>query len=449
MTAYEILLSESQERMLVCVKKGKEDEVRKIFQKWELDSTIIGYVTDDGLMTVRIGDKVVNQVPSKTLALGGETPVYERETTRPRYMDEITRIDLAKYPLDCDWDQTLLTMLASPNVCHKGWLFEQYDSMVRTNTAVGPGSDAAVLRLRGTDKALAMTTDCNGRYCYINPRVGAQSAVAEAARNIVCSGGQPLAITNCLNFGNPHKPEMYYCFAEAVKGMGEACRVFDTPVTGGNVSFYNEAPNHAVFPTPTIGMIGMVQPLNTITTQNFKADGDAIFLLGTNVEHLGASEYLHTVFDDRKGDVPALNLEFEKRLQDSLLQAIRAGLVRSAHDCSDGGLAVALAEACISDREHMLGAKVTLDEAIRADCLLFGEAQSRVILSCRPEKVDELQKHFDEADVPCRRIGVVGGESLRINDLTDTPLAEMADAWYEAMPRFMEQVEGVTPVEEP
>lgn len=448
MTPYEVLLSESQERMLVCVRKGNEDEVREVFDKWELASTTIGHVTDDGLMTVRVGGKIVNQIPSKTLALGGETPVYERETRRPSYMDEIVRIDLSDYPLDRDWTETLLTMLAAPNICHKGWVFDQYDSMVRTNTAVGPGSDAAVLRLRKTDKALAMTTDCNGRYCYIDPRLGAQIAVAEAARNIVCSGGQPLAVTNCLNFGNPYKPEMYYCFVEAVRGMGEACRLFDTPVTGGNVSFYNEAPHHAVFPTPTIGMIGMVQPLRTITTQNFKAEGDAIFLLGANQEHLGASEYLNTIFDNRRGGVPPLDMSFEKELQDSLLRAIKEGLIRSAHDCSDGGLAVALAEACISDRERMLGAQITLGDAIRADCLLFGEAQSRILISCQPDRVDRVQQHFDGAGVPCALIGTVGGDHLKINDLVEASLAAMTDSWYEAMPRFMEQVEGVTPVEE-
>ncbi len=448
MTPYEILLSESQERMLVCVKKGREDEVREVFEKWELDSTVIGRVTDDGLMTIRIGGKIVNQTPSRTLALGGDTPVYERETRRPSYMDEIIKVDLNDYPLDRDWSKTLLTMLAGPNICNKRWVFEQYDSMVRTNTAVGPGSDAAVLRLRGTDKALAMTVDCNGRYCYINPRIGTQSAVAEAARNIVCSGGKPLAITNCLNFGNPYKPEMYYCFAEAVRGMGEACRMFNTPVTGGNVSFYNEAPRHAVFPTPTIGMIGMVRPLKSITTQNFKAEGDVVFLLGDNLEHLGASEYLNTIFDCRAGDIPPLDLDFERKLQDSLLTAITAGLVRSAHDCSDGGLAVALAEACISDREQMLGAQIELGDVIRTDCLLFGEAQSRIVISCQPEHAQQVKQHFDMAGVPCSRIGTVCGANLRVNDLIDTSLDAMADAWYEAMSRFMDRVEGVTPVEE-
>jgi phosphoribosylformylglycinamidine synthase len=441
MTPYEILLSESQERMLVCVKKGKERQVKEVFDKWGLDSTIIGYVTSDGLMTVKLHGKVVAQVPSESLVLGGGAPVYHREQQRPAYMDEITQLDLDDYPLKQDWNDVLLRLLAAPNICHKGWVFEQYDSMVRTNTVVGPGSDAAVLRLRKTRKALAMTTDCNGRYCYINPRLGAQSAVAEAARNIVCSGGRPLAITNCLNFGNPYKPEIYYCFAEAVAGMGEACRVLNTPVTGGNVSFYNEDPERAVFPTPTIGMVGLVEDVAHITTQWFKDDGDVIFLIGENREHLGASEYLHTVFRQTRGTVPPLDLPFEKKMQDALLGAIQSGLVKSAHDCSEGGLAVALAECCISNPERQRGATITLTDAIRTDCLLFGETQSRVVISCAPDKAETVAAFFAERGVPCARIGTVGGDRLQLNDVIDITRDEMADAYFNALPRLMERVE--------
>ena len=440
MTPYEILLSESQERMLVCVRKGCEDSVRRVFDKWGLDSTIIGHVTNDGLMTVKLGSQVVSQIPSKTLALGGDTPVYHRETRRPAYMDEITGLNLSDFPLDRDWNDILCRMMAAPNICHKGWVFGQYDSMVRTNTAVGPGSDAAVLRIRRTDKALAMVTDCNGRFCYVNPRLGAQSAVAEAARNIVCSGGRPLAITNCLNFGNPYKPEVYYCFAEAVAGMGEACRVLGTPVTGGNVSFYNEDPEHAVFPTPTIGMIGLVQPLDCITTQTFKNEGDTVFLLGVSQEHLGASEYLHAICGRTCGTVPPLDLQFEKHLQEALLDAIRFGWINSAHDCSDGGLAVALAECCISDREHPIGAVVELHDRMRADCLLFGETQSRVVVSCPAKHAAQVKRHFEALKVPCAAIGTVGGARLKINNLIDIDLAPVSEAFFESMPHFMEQV---------
>ncbi len=440
MTPYEILLSESQERMLVCVKKGKEKEIKEVFDKWDLDSTVIGYVTNDGMMRVRLNGEVVSEVPSESLVLGGGAPVYHRETKRPAYMDEIVKLDLADYPLDRNWSETLLTMLAAPNICNKSWVFDQYDSMVRTNTAVGPGSDAAVLRLRKTKKALAMTTDCNARYCYINPRRGAQSAVAEAARNIVCSGGKPLAVTNCLNFGNPYKPEIYYGFAESVAGMGEACRIFNTPVTGGNVSFYNEDPERAVFPTPTIGMIGLVEDVAHITTQWFKDEGDVIFLLGENKEELGASEYLHTIFHQTKGAVPELDLTFERRLQEALLGAIQAGFVKSAHDCAEGGLAVAVAECCISNRENPLGAQITLEDRIRSDCLLFGETQSRVVISVAPENVEKVEAFFSEKKVPCTRIGTVGGERLTINSLVDVTLAQMSEAYFTSLSKLMEWI---------
>jgi phosphoribosylformylglycinamidine synthase len=440
MTPYEILLSESQERMLVCVKTGKEAAIREVFDKWGLDSTIIGHVTSDGLMTVTKGGEVVSQIPSDVLVLGGGAPVYRRETKRPTYMDQIAGIDLRDYTLDRDWNQTLLTMLSAPNICSKAWVYNQYDSMVRTCTAVGPGSDAAVLRIRKTNRALAMTTDCNGRYCYVNPRLGAAHAVAEAARNLVCSGGKPLAVTNCLNFGNPYKPEIYYCFAEAVAGMGEACRVLGTPVTGGNVSFYNEDPQRAVFPTPTIGMVGLIDSVDHITTQGFKDNGDLILLLGVNSEHLGASEYLHAVHGHTRGTVPPLDLQFEKKLQETLLAAIRGGLVKSAHDCSEGGLAVTLAESCMSDPEHQVGATIQLGEKMRADCLLFGETASRVVISCHPNHEKSLLGHFAEDGIPCRKIGVVGGDRLRMDSLVDCSLTEMSRAYFEAMPSFMDHV---------
>ncbi len=440
MIPYEILLSESQERMLVCVKKGKETAVREVFDKWGLDSTIIGKVTDDGLLTVRLGGEIVAQAPSETMVLGGGAPVYHRETKRPAYMDELAELNLEDIPLDRDFSEDLLGLLSAPNICHKGWVFEQYDSMVRTNTAVGPGSDAAVLRLRKTNKALAMVTDCNGRYCYLNPRLGAQSAVAEAARNIVCSGGQPLAVTNCLNFGNPYKPEIYYGFAEAVAGMGEACCVFDTPVTGGNVSFYNEDPQRAVFPTPTIGMVGLIPDVAHITTQWFKSEGDVIFLLGENKEHLGASEYLHTFFGLTKGEAPPLDMQFEKQLQDGLLAAITRGWIRSAHDCSDGGLGVALAECCISNREQQIGAVIALNDKMRTDALLFGETQSRVVITCAAGDADALADFFGILNCPCTKIGTVGGGNLKINDVVDLPLQKLDHAFFDSMPVFMEKV---------
>ncbi len=440
MIPYETLLSESQERMLVCVKKGNEDKVKEVFDKWGLDSTLIGKVTSDGMFRVKLNGEVVSEIPSQSLVLGGEAPVYQRETKRPAYMDEIVKINLNDYSLDKDWNETLLTMLASPNICNKNWVFDQYDSMVRTNTAVGPGSDAAVMRIRKSDKSLAMSTDCNSRYCYINPRLGAQSAVAESARNVVCSGGQPVAITNCLNFGNPYKPEVYYGFTEAVGGMGEACRVFETPVTGGNVSFYNEDPERAVFPTPTIGMLGVVEHTKDITTQWFKDDGDVVLLLGENKEELGASEYLHTIYKQTKGEVPELDLQFEKKLQVVLLKAIQGGLVKSAHDCSEGGISVALAECCISNRDNQMGADIKLDNSIRNDALLFGETQSRIIISCNSENAIKISELFKKADVSCTLIGKVGGTNLKINDTVDLSITDMSEAFFEAMRKSIERI---------
>lgn len=441
MIPYETLLSESQERMLVCVKKGKEAAVTEVFDKWGLDSTIIGKVTSDGLFTVKLHGEVVSQIPSEVLVLGGGAPIYHRETKRPAYMDQIVKLNMTDYATDRDWNADLLTMLAAPNICNKAWVYDQYDSMVRTNTAVGPGSDAAILRIRKTRKALAMVTDCNGRYCYINPRLGAQSAVAESARNIVCSGALPLAITNCLNFGNPYKPEIYYGFSEAVAGMGEACRVFDTPVTGGNVSFYNQDPDRAVFPTPTIGMIGLVKDIDHVTTQSFKETGDIVFLLGDNTEHLGASEYLHTVYGQNRGAVPPLDLAFEKKLQVALLKAIQTGLIQSAHDASDGGLAVALAECCVSDKDNQIGADIKLNDDMRPDALLFGETQSRVIISCAPDKASGIEKLFKDGNVPCHRIGIVGGDLLKIKGLVSQSVVAMSTAFFDAMPAFMDRIE--------
>ncbi|MFQ5498398.1 MAG: phosphoribosylformylglycinamidine synthase subunit PurL [Candidatus Zixiibacteriota bacterium] len=440
MTPYEILLSESQERMLVCVRKGNEAAVRAIFDKWELDSVIIGHVTDDDMMTVRLNGEIVAQIPSESLVLGGGAPVYHRESRRPEHIDRLSSMSMEEFTTDQNWNDILLTMLAAPNICHKGWVFEQYDSSVRTNTAVGPGSDAAVLRLRKTHKALAMTTDCNARYCYLNPRRGAQIAVAEAARNIVCSGGRPLAVTNCLNFGNPYKPEIYYGFAEAVAGMGEACSAFETPVTGGNVSFYNEDPQHVVFPSPVIGMVGIVEQIDHITTQWFTNEGDAILLIGSNSNELGASEYLHTVFGSTCGEVPAIDLAFERQMQAALLRAIQKGLVHSAHDCSDGGLAVSLAECCISNRERKLGAKIDLDDDLRAACLLFGETQSRVVISCADTDLSQLLELFGSAGVRCRRIGTVGGDGLVIKELLAVDLKLMERAYFNALIELMEQV---------
>ncbi len=437
MTAYEIMLSESQERMLVVGKRGKETEIKAIFDKWDLHCVEVGQVTDTKNVVVKMGGKVVADIPADTLVLGGGAPVYTREQKRPAYLDEKQRYDFAKMPLPRDYNDVLKKLISSPNIASKRWVFEQYDSMVRTNTVQGPGSDAAVLRIRHSEKAIAVSTDCNGRYCYLNPRRGGQIAVAESARNVACSGARPVAITNCLNFGNPYKPEMYYLFAECVAGMGEACRTFDTPVTGGNVSFYNEDPERAVYPTPTIGMLGIIDDLEHITTMNFKNEGDLIFLAGLSKNELGGSEYIKVVHDLVTGDAPTLDLEFEKKLQEFILEAIRGGLIKSAHDCAEGGLAIALAECCIGNREKMLGATVTLASDIRLDALYFGESQSRVIVSTAPERKGSVMQLAASMGIPLAEIGVVGASQLKINGEIVVDTKTLADLYYDTIHGIM------------
>lgn len=413
MVPYEIMLSESQERMLVVAEKGKEEEVMDIFKKWDLNAVHIGEVTEDKNVTVKFHGEVIAKVPAWDLVLGGGAPVYTRETKKPSYLEETQNFDLNSIPQSKDLNEVLETLIASPNIASKEWVFEQYDSMVRTNTVVGPGeADAAVIRIKDTDKALATKTDCNGRFVYLNPRRGGQIAVVESARNVVCSGGKPLAVTNCLNFGNPYKPEIYWQFTEAVTGMGEACRILETPVTGGNVSFYNENQEGAVFPTPVIGMLGLVEKLEDTTTMSFKNEGDVILLLGENKEEIGGSEYLKVIHGKVTGEIPELNLDLEAKLQKTLLQAIRNGWIESAHDVADGGLAVTLAESCLTGN---FGAKVTL-EAKREDFALFGETQSLVVVSVKREKVEVLEEFLRNEDLVFSRIGEVTQDLLEIND---------------------------------
>lgn len=440
MSAYEILLSESQERMLICVQKGDEEKVRSIFSKYGLDSQTIGQVTDTGCFVVREKGQVVVNAPSESLVLGGGAPVYIRDSKRPSYLDEAHAFDALSLPTDLVWNEVALKMLASPNIASKSWVFEQYDSSVRSNTAVGPGSDAGVIRLKDSDKSLAMTTDCNARYCYLDPKEGARVAVSEAARNIVCSGGKPLAVTNCLNFGNPYKKEVYYTFVEIIEGMGEACRAFNTPVTGGNVSFYNEDPERQVFPTPVIGMIGLIENHQDITTQNFKNDGDLIYLLGTTADDLGATEYLKAIHGQTTGRPPRVDLEIECKLQDTVLDLIRHGYVNSAHDLSDGGLLVALAECCVSDQENQFGAEVVVDHSHRPDTILFSESQSRILLSVSPEEHGHLEEALDRHGQVFQRIGVVGGDCLKIDQLVDLPLTEVSDVYHNSLAIAAEEV---------
>jgi phosphoribosylformylglycinamidine synthase II len=435
---YEIMLSESQERMLVIAKKGCERAVQEIFKKWGLHSVIIGKVTDDKMLRVKNHGEVVAEIPAATLVLGGGAPQYTREKRKPAYLEEANRLNLAELTMPGDFNQVLLQLLGAPNIASKKWVYEQYDTQVRTATVVGPGSDAAVIRIRKTNKALATSTDCNGRYCYLNPRMGGRIAVAESARNVVCSGAKPIAITNCLNFGDPYDPEVYWTFAECVAGMGEACRTLGTPVTGGNVSFYNEDPERIVYPTPVVGMLGLVEDLKHITTAGFKHEGDLIALLGENREEMGGSEYLKAVHNLVRGDAPELNLEKEKRLQDACLAMIKAGLVKSAHDCSEGGLAVALAECCILSNDR-LGAKVKLDQRMRPDALLFGETQSRIVITLDEKNLAAAGKTAKDLEVPFAAIGKVEGRSLMIDGMLDLSVESLRDTYDKAIERIMEK----------
>lgn len=439
MTAYEIMLSESQERMLIVGKKGQEKRIKEICHKWELICEQIGTVTDEPVLKVYYKGQKVAEVPPYHCVLGGGAPVYHREFKRPAYLDEVQKYDFHQLERVKDLSKAFLKVLSSPNIVSKQWVYQQYDHMVRTNTAILPGGDAAVIRIKKTRKAISMKTDGNGRYVYLNPRRGAQIAVAESARNVVCTGAQPLAITNCLNFGNPYKPEMFYLFREAVAGMGEACRVFDTPVTGGNVSFYNESPDSAVYPTPVIGMVGVIEDIKDITTAEFKKEGDLIYLIGETGMDIGGSEFLKEYYHLVTGDCPQIDLEKEFHLQQVLLQAIRNGWIVSAHDVSDGGLAVALAEACIINKNKPLGAVVQIPESsLRPEWSLFSESQSRVVISIAPHHKKVIEDFFKKQQIPLYPLGKVSGNRLVIGKWIDVPLTKILKIYYHTIQDKME-----------
>lgn len=440
MTAYELMLSESQERMLVVVKKGCEEDIKKIFSKWDLHAEIIGEVIDEDRLLISYKGGIVADVPADSLVLGGGAPVYFRESREPEYLKETRSFNAHDLPEPKDYNKVLLQILGSPNVASKRWAYEQYDSMVRTNNVLLDLSDAAVILLKESLKALAVKTDCNSRYVYLNPRRGGMIAVAESARNVVCTGATPLAITNCLNFGNPYKPEVFWQFREAVAGIGEACRAFDTPVTGGNVSFYNESPRASVYPTPVIGMLGLIDDVRNITSSAFKHEGDIIVLLGETRGHVGGSEYLSVCHGLVAGDAPGISLSEEKSLQHTCLEAIGAGIVKSAHDCSDGGLAVSIAESCIANANKRMGATIDLEgqtAGTRHDFMLFGEDQSRVIVTTAPEDVSKLMAIAKKYNITATVLGTVGGQVLRIGGLIELKVSTMTDA-YNSITHTME-----------
>ncbi|MCX6149151.1 MAG: phosphoribosylformylglycinamidine synthase subunit PurL [Ignavibacteriales bacterium] len=437
MTAYEIMLSESQERMLVCVKKGNEKRIKEIFKKWDLNCEIVGYVTNDGILSIDYLGERKADLPSFDLVLGGGAPVYTRETKEPEYLKQTREFDFSKLPQPNNLIVVFEKIFSSPNIASKKWVYEQYDSMVRTNTIVGPGCDAAVIFIKDTNKAIAVKTDCNGKYVYLNPKEGAKIAVAESARNIVCSGGVPLAITNCLNFGNPYKPEVYWQFKQAIEGMGDACRFFDTPVTGGNVSFYNESPDAAVYPTPVIGMLGLIENLENITTSYFKQEDDLIYLLGEDFEEIGGSEYLQAIHGIVAGNAPAIDLQREKDLHTVVLKLIENKLINSAHDVTEGGILSCLAECCILDKEKLIGAIVTVPVKSREDFSFFSESQSRIVVSVPMEKKDQFEKHFPSGKISCNLLGKTTSSALSVNDKYKFNLERLADLYYNSITKIM------------
>ncbi|HUF11463.1 MAG TPA: phosphoribosylformylglycinamidine synthase subunit PurL [Longimicrobiales bacterium] len=513
MTPYEILLSESQERMLVVAHAGREEQVRAILEKWELEAAVIGVVTSSGRYRVFEGDRLVVDLPGEPLV--NECPTYTREgvesddvkaareydplalcnsterqvrrweseggalkveasVSRRPLVDATGDALTAKHP----FNRTLLRLLASPNIASKRWVYEQYDSTVRTNTAYQPGGDAGVLRLRGTKRGIAATTDCNGRWCWLDPYEGAKAAVAEAARNLACVGARPRAITNNLNFGNPTKPDVYWQMSEAVAGMGYACRALETPVTGGNVSLYNENPRGAIFPTPTVGMIGVLDDVSKMVTAEFKAEGDAIILLGLNTSELGGSEWLHVVHGKTAGRPPRVSLDAHRALIEAMLDLADRSLLRSAHDVSEGGLAIALAESAVlgagprTDPYHArrsiagngierssadatpgtFGVSVTLeDDRLPPEALLFGEATGRIVVSCDAASVDDVLRIARTHGVPARTVGSVGAPGGAFNvklenleqPLVDLRVDQIAEVYYSAIPRLMEAAAGL------
>jgi phosphoribosylformylglycinamidine synthase len=437
MTPYELMLSESQERMLLVVRRGSEERVRAIFRKWDLDAAVVGRVTDDRLLRVRDAGRVVAEISARALA--EEAPAYRRPMARPKDLDAVQTLDVASLAVPADLTAVLGRLLASPSIASKAAVWRRYDHMLYLNTVVPPGGDAAVLRLKGTGRAIAVSTDGNGRYCALDPYLGGQIAVAEAARNVTCAGAEPVAITNCLNFGNPEVPEVMWQFAEVVRGIGDACRALGTPVTGGNVSFYNETLGVSIAPTPVVGMLGLLERAEWATAPWGAAAGDCLLLLGETRPEVGATEYLSVWHGLERGSPPALDLDRERRVQAACRAAIQRGLVRAAHDCSDGGLAVALAEMAMAGPEEPRGATVVLERPFRADALLFGETQSRLLLAVAPGDVPGVLEAARAHGAPARLIGRVGGDRLVIRDaqgarLVDAAVADLAAGWREAVP---------------
>jgi phosphoribosylformylglycinamidine synthase len=448
MTPYEIMLSESQERMLLVVKKGREREVERIFDKWDLHAVRIGEVTTDGRMHVKEHGQTVAEIP--TAALTDGAPVYERPMTEPAYIAEVGQLSFRSLGKPPAPSAVFTRLLASPTIASKRWVYRQYDHMVRTNTLVVPGMGAGVVRVKGTGRALALSVDGNGRYVYLDPFLGAQLAVAEAARNVACAGAEPVGATNCLNFGNPERPEIMWQFARAVDGLATACRALDIPITGGNVSLYNETDGRAVLPTPVLGVVGIIEDDSRIVRRTFQREGDVIVLLGTSANELGGSEYLKTIHGLVRGRPPALALGREAGLQRFIVDAIAQGFIRSAHDCAEGGLAITLAECCF---DSGLGAladlpAVDVDAADFCDIsTLFNESASRVVVSADPQAAERLVQLAEKRSVPARVIGRVGGDRIRIGIegrvVIDEPVVGAERIWADTIGAYFESQRAI------
>jgi len=436
MLAWEILLSESQERMLVVVKKGREAEVQKVFEKWDLNCVQIGQVAAGTQLKFYMGTELIAEVPADSLVLGGGAPVYNREYTVPAYFKESKRFSIDSVSEPDDLREVADFLLSHPNIASKKWVTKQYDSMVGTvNMSTNAPSDAAVINVKGTDKALAFTVDCNSRYVHADPEAGCTIAVAEAARNIVCSGGEPSAITNCLNFGNPYNKEVYWQFVQAIKGMGKACRKFQTPVTGGNVSFYNQSSDEGpVFPTPTIGMLGILSSKSNRMTLDFKQSGDYIYLIGESKNDISCSEYLYSFHKVKLSPTPYFDLDVEYKNQQMVKQLIQKGLIQSAHDVSDGGLYISLAESAMPNG---LGFSIETDFDCRADAFLFGEAQSRIVVSVHPDKLDEFVNVIASSDVEFSNLGMVTEGEISIDESDFGNISEAKNLYDNALGNIM------------
>jgi phosphoribosylformylglycinamidine synthase len=447
MTPYEIMLSESQERMLLVVKQGREAEVERIFDKWDLHAVRIGEVTTDNRMRVKDHGAVVADIPNR--ALTDEAPLYRRPTAEPAYLADARELNLSALGSPGAPRDLFARLLASPTIASKRWVYRQYDHMVRTNTLVLPGMGAGVVRVKGSTRALALSVDCNGRFVYLDPYLGAQLAVAEASRNVACAGGEPIGATNCLNFANPQRPDIMWQFARAVQGMGDACRTLGIPITGGNVSLYNETDGKGVLPTPVLGVVGLVENAERVVRRAFRASGDLVFLLGESRDELGGSEYLKTVHGLIRGVPPALDLAREAALQRVLVEGAATGIIRSAHDCAEGGLAITLAECCF---DSSYGVEADLQGVVTATgwrdvATLFAESASRAVVSVSPENVDRLLSMAAAVNLPAARIGIVGGDRIRVSvegvRVLDEPLVTAERIWSTAIEDYFERRRAV------